>query len=235
MKKLLLAGAALTATIAMASAADAASLLYRTDLGATGGGTDYLGAAIAASAFTVTSTSGDLSSFTLADYDVVVYANQNYGIPSGDLTALNAFIASGGKVIFNDWTRSSGFNGQATYTGNNNQTSITLGPQFSSGIVSPLAVTNTSWGTFAMGLASAGGTVAATFGNGDAAIVVGNGGKTIVNGFLSDTVHSQQLYTNELASFAAGVPEPATWAMMIAGFGLVGANLRDTRRKRVTA
>ncbi len=232
MKKILLAGAALAATVAMASAADASSLLYRNDktLGA-----DYLGAAIAASTYTVTSTASSLSGFTLGDYDVVVYANQNSSIPSGDLAALDAFIAAGGKVIYNDWTRSSGFDGQATYTGNNNQTSLSLTSLFSSGIASPLSVTNTGWGIFSMGLASAGGTVAGSFGNGDAAIVVGHGGKTIVNGFLSDTVASQQLYANELASFTAGVPEPATWAMMIAGFGLVGATLRDGRRKRVAA
>ena len=33
----------------------------------------------------------------------------------------------------------------------------------------------------------------------------------------------------------AGVPEPATWAMMIAGFGLVGASLRRRRRTAFTA
>ena len=32
---------------------------------------------------------------------------------------------------------------------------------------------------------------------------------------------------------AGGVPEPATWAMMIAGFGMVGATLRS--RRRITA
>jgi hypothetical protein len=32
------------------------------------------------------------------------------------------------------------------------------------------------------------------------------------------------------ANFATAVPEPATWAMMIAGFGMVGAGLRRRRR-----
>ena len=36
-----------------------------------------------------------------------------------------------------------------------------------------------------------------------------------------------------LVSSAAGVPEPATWALMIGGFGLAGASLR--RRKMVAA
>jgi hypothetical protein len=31
------------------------------------------------------------------------------------------------------------------------------------------------------------------------------------------------------------VPEPATWAMMIVGFGLVGAGLRLRRRREAAA
>jgi hypothetical protein len=32
----------------------------------------------------------------------------------------------------------------------------------------------------------------------------------------------------------AAVPEPATWGLMLAGFGLVGAGLRSRRRQAVT-
>jgi hypothetical protein len=35
---------------------------------------------------------------------------------------------------------------------------------------------------------------------------------------------------NYAASFVSGVPEPASWAMMLAGFGLAGAMLRRQRR-----
>ncbi len=35
--------------------------------------------------------------------------------------------------------------------------------------------------------------------------------------------------------FVIGVPEPATWAMMIVGFGLVGVTLRSSRRRPVAA
>jgi hypothetical protein len=34
--------------------------------------------------------------------------------------------------------------------------------------------------------------------------------------------------------FVIGVPEPATWAMMILGFGLIGLTLRSQRRRPVT-
>ena len=35
--------------------------------------------------------------------------------------------------------------------------------------------------------------------------------------------------------FATGVPEPATWAMMLAGVGMIAAGLRMARRKVATA
>jgi hypothetical protein len=40
---------------------------------------------------------------------------------------------------------------------------------------------------------------------------------------------------NVLVTQAGGVPEPATWAMLIAGFGLVGATARRRRTTSVTA
>ncbi|WP_162257179.1 PEPxxWA-CTERM sorting domain-containing protein [Phenylobacterium sp. Root700] len=38
-----------------------------------------------------------------------------------------------------------------------------------------------------------------------------------------------------LAVTTAAVPEPATWAMMILGFGLAGVGIRDSRRRRGVA
>jgi hypothetical protein len=35
--------------------------------------------------------------------------------------------------------------------------------------------------------------------------------------------------------FGSAVPEPATWAMMIIGFGAVGSMVRQTRRRSVPA
>lgn len=39
----------------------------------------------------------------------------------------------------------------------------------------------------------------------------------------------------DTATFAASVPEPANWAMLITGFGLIGATLRHRRRRPTTA
>lgn len=38
-----------------------------------------------------------------------------------------------------------------------------------------------------------------------------------------------------LGTLSGAVPEPASWAMMLTGFGLLGTALRSSRRKAVTA
>ncbi|MBL8587791.1 MAG: PEPxxWA-CTERM sorting domain-containing protein [Methylobacteriaceae bacterium] len=148
---------------------------------------------------------------------------------------LVAGVSGGGRLIYTDW-RQAGLDG-AVFTGGVNETSLTLGLLFGAGIVSPLAVTNPGWGTFSMGLAAGpGAIVAATFGNGQGAIVVGSSGRTIVNGFLSDTVASQQLYANEINyMLSSGVPEPSTWAMMLIGFAGLGLAARKRRREEAMA
>ena len=233
----LAAGALALSQFGWVAAADAGTLLYRNDFVL--GATDYLGNAIAASGHTTTTTSGDLSSFTLSNFDIVVYANQNQSLPAGDLAALNAYITGGGNVIYTDWTQTPGFLGNFTYAGPTNQTSIiTVGAPFDTGVTTPLAVVNPGWGVFSMDLTSIiGGTVAATFSNGSAAIVVGNGGRTIVNGFLSDTVASEQLYLNELASFElqAAVPIPAALPLFASGLGLIALVARRRTRKAAAA
>ncbi|MBO9713833.1 MAG: PEPxxWA-CTERM sorting domain-containing protein [Sphingomonas sp.] len=47
------------------------------------------------------------------------------------------------------------------------------------------------------------------------------------NGYVS---HHSQLSTPGLA-FAHAVPEPATWAMMIVGFGMIGGAIRHRKRR----
>jgi hypothetical protein len=58
-----------------------------------------------------------------------------------------------------------------------------------------------------------GGVVAATFPNTQAAIVVGNSGRTIFNGFLTDTFsdgpEGVQLYINEINFVVAGLQQAA--------------------------
>jgi hypothetical protein len=224
--------AALAATL-LGTAADAATVLYRNDDNI---GTDYMAAALATGGYTVTATSGDLSGFNLGDYDIVVYAAQNFEAPTDDIVALDAHIAGGGRLIFATFSVGNPSLG-ADWNGSSNFTSLTVGPQFSTGITNPLAVVNTGWDTFSIGLSLNGGTEAGSFAFGNSAIVIGNGGRTIWNGFLTDTVASEQLYLNQLGFLSGGgvVPEPASWAMLIAGFGLTGAALRRRRRNLAVA
>lgn len=43
----------------------------------------------------------------------------------------------------------------------------------------------------------------------------------------------QTAFIDKVSLVSEGVPEPATWALMILGMGLIGATLRDTRRRQV--
>lgn len=228
MKKVILA---LLAASTLASAANAATVLYRNDFSLA---TDRMAQALASLGLTVTNATGDLSSFTLGNYDLVVYAAQNMPAPGSDIAALNSFIAGNGRVIFSTWTGSPPTMG-ASYNGTSNNASLTVGGPFGTGITSPVTLTNPGWGIFSLGMAAAGGTVAGTFGDGSAAIVIGNGGRTVINGFLTDTLPNATLFTNQITYVlsANAVPEPASWAMLIAGFGLVGAVAR--RRRAVAA
>jgi hypothetical protein len=60
--------------------------------------------------------------------------------------------------------------------------------------------------------------------------VTGNAGET----FTSVTFASSQ-NSFEVDNLAVGVPEPATWGMMILGFGLAGGMMRAKRRVAATA
>jgi hypothetical protein len=126
---------------------------------------------------------------------------------------LGAFVAGGGKAIYADWSGNSALAAQfgAGFTGNNNNNAVTiLDPAFGPN----QTLTNPGWGTFSTGLtALPGSTVAATFGNGDGAIVLGNGGRSIVYGFLNDTPSSPVVFAggiSQLADGATSVPEPFT-------------------------
>lgn len=52
---------------------------------------------------------------------------------------------------------------------------------------------------------------------------------SVLNSYGFETVAGRAINPNE--ALAAPVPEAATWAMMLCGFGLVGAGLRRTRSK----
>lgn len=98
----------------------------------------------------------------------------------------------------------------------------------------PVGVTSGSFAaTFDMSLASSyrAGYLALFAGNTAAAeaalITAAQEGKAYFN------IHSSTFTGGEIRGFLTAVPEPATWALMIAGFGLTGSALRSRRRMAV--
>jgi hypothetical protein len=170
----------------------APKILYWNDLVL---GTDYMGEALANIAGTyltsIVTTATDLSDFetkvAAGGWDLVVLMIQSwiYSTPK-----FNAYVSGGGRAILADWTKDikRGKLFGVTYTGNDNQDVITITDDLLlSGVTNPMSLINPGWGIFSMGLTDTAGTVAATFPNGDAAIVVRANRRTIINGFLTDT------------------------------------------------
>jgi hypothetical protein len=109
------------------------------------------------------------------------------------------YVTQGGKAILADWRGHSNADAvalaaafQGSYTGSYNGSNIYFvpGSMLWYGLTSPIYLglpSGVSWGTYSMGLGATGNAVeAGIFPNGDAAIVIGNSGNTILNGFLQD-------------------------------------------------
>ena len=153
-------------------------------------GTDYMGEALANVSKTYpvsVTTAADETDFKRkmksGGWNPVVLMTQGNGHSA---RYFNSYVSGGGRAILADSSKNSktGALFGVTYTGDQNQTTITMTDELlSAGVTNPMSLTNPGWG---MEMTER-GIVAATFPDGDAAIVIGNKGKTIINGFLSDT------------------------------------------------
>lgn len=165
------------------------------------------------------------------NYGLAVGFIQNQGATGPSPAAMQTFIGAGGCIIYADWymdnARVSPL--EASFTGSANNTVMTISdPILAGGLTNPVIMTNTGWGTFTMGLTATGSAqVLATFENGDAAVVRGNGGKSIVLGYLSDVPFAperQQLFENVVLSTlcGSGLQVPVSdWAIYLGLFLMI--------------
>jgi hypothetical protein len=207
-------GIAIVTSVTVAMPSQAANFVYYTDSVL---GTDKFLSALAGSGSTYTQATDSTNFLSLLntntfDVGAIFVQGSSASNYTSAINGLGSFVASGGKAIYSDWSRDSSLAAQfgAGFTGNTNDTTVTISnPAFGPN----QTLTNTGWGIFSTGLTPSGSSVAATFGNGDAAIVVGNGGRSIVYGFTNDTPSSSAVFAggiNQLTGGATSVPEPFT-------------------------
>lgn len=230
MKKVLAAAA--FASSMWAGSAHSGAILYWTDFAL---GTDRMAAALAASSHTVTTATSEgdfVTQVGAGGWDLVIFMNQNTGNASAHAATIG-WVTGGGRAILADWTQNGTTSApfDASYTGSNNQTSVTVTGVLAAGLTNPVLLLNPGWGTFSMGMsATGGGTSSGDFGNGDDAIVIGASGRTIVNGFLNDTFADAasgiQLYTNEINLLLGEVSVPIPGTLLLVGAGLLVLGVR---------
>lgn len=213
----------------------ASSILYFVD---GNNGTDEMAAALAAlsppNTVTIASSPTDFATkIATGTYGLGIFSAQKFYGPdySAALAALSTRVQSGGRAIVDSWFTPSGSDITpfgATPTGNvapaPNSVGVNL-TALNSGITNPVSVAQQTppYAVYATGLSLApitGDFIAGTFSdpgnlsgtNGEAAVVVGNSGKSIVNGFLNDTAGAkgEQLYENEINDLLAPPSQTAT-------------------------
>ncbi|MCP4124563.1 MAG: HYR domain-containing protein, partial [Bacteroidetes bacterium] len=198
-----------------------------------GAGLD-LNARLTTMGFTVTSATGSLATLIPSQpWDLVVLQAHGDPLSSGDITAIQTYLAGGGKLIFNYWTLESHASLQASL---NVASAVAYAspldihpwdaghPIFNS----PNTITNLNWATdLGFGLEGdrmepdGGGTAVAGFTptptTGEAAIVIGNSGSSIANGFTAeyyDIPEITNFFENEVAFlFGGGASEPLAAAV----------------------
>jgi len=123
-------------------------------------------------------------------WDLAILLDQNWCNTSW-VDPMVDWVNAGGQAIVADWCRNEtaaeAFG--ASYSGQKNGSPITqtVPHPIWFGIADPFDLTNPGWGIFSMGMTATTGQSIGTFPNGDDALVVGNDGRTVLNGFLSDT------------------------------------------------
>lgn len=207
-------------------------------------GNDGVVDALTANGFTTTvatSASDFVTQLQSGGFDLAVLFTQGESATyySISTTAISNFIASGKKMIFTTWTNDDAAYAtlfDASFSGSTNLTTVTVtDPTIASGITNPIILSNPGWFIgFSIGLQAINGAeVLGTFENGNAAIVRGNGGNTIMLGYLSDApalAQRQAIFSNVSGALGAN-PVPVPYSLIIVAFVLIAAGVVFTKRK----
>ena len=244
MKKMLLATAAAVSALLVSNAAMAANVaivqgsFYTSDLKNQ----------LVAKGHTV-SEIGNYTAASLSGFDAVVQYGNNFV----DQSALQTYVTAGGRVVWTPWA---GVNfavvpqlqifdngGGTVYSqANPGMTVLAAGDPLLAGVSFP-AAGSPNIGRIT-GIDFVGGVTQVADWSDGAGLLgyksVGSGSVVGVNlhAITSDTAYQvvntawgSQLFSNAVSASFGAVPEPGTWAMMILGFGLIGAGMRVRSRK----
>ncbi|MHA3770580.1 Ig-like domain-containing protein [Verrucomicrobiota bacterium sgz303538] len=202
--------------------ADAANIIYLRDAVSS---TDQLATALIESGHSLTEAASvdefgkqlSSGSFELGVLEIQSSDPQEY---ASAITALQTFVANGGKAVYSEWSGKSSFSAPfgATFTSVKNQPEVVIeDPALRSDAGTPetFRLRNTGWFQFSSGLAPAGSgaVTAASYANGDAAIVFGNQRRSVVFGYRSDAPATGEVYRRTLSSLlnpAATYPKVET-------------------------
>jgi len=260
MKKILLAA---VASMAITASANAAGIVYVTGNDPWANTTNDATMDAAFGAGNWTKVTGFSDSVFAAGYSFIFMdgGDSNGGafssyFNSTGAAAAQAYVTGGGHLFVNAAynggaaTTNLGFGATSTYAGFSVPAQITAAG-IAAGLDAGLGTTTFSGGYFSHNSVAGAGFTSFITGNSGTILAGGAfgsgyymiGGETTVNfhspGSSDPAGDSFKLRVNELKLASngmnnGGVPEPAAWAMMLAGFGLVGAAMRRREKVSVT-
>lgn len=230
--------AALTAAAIVVAASTQASILYFDEFTSIDDPIETALVNLGLSFTEVTNETDFNNEITSNPFDLVIFLEESLPRLSAR-TNVETFINGGGKAIYNSFTPGAFASVFDAVAGTVNSTNVTVtDPVLAAGLGSAsFSLVNPTFGVFSVELtAASGGVTGGTLGGGSA-VIFGNDGRTIMNGFLTETFPSLddevRFYENEISLLmgTTPVPLPASLPLAAAGLGLMAAVARSRRAR----